>query len=149
LRPNKQKNERKTDKMKLQIIIASMFAACSLHAAEPSNAQLQAEIVELRQQLSSLLPLAALIKVDPNPENNVCGPNIVITGNVHIVNGSGQTGIVNGLGNLIIGYDEPTPSTAIAGNRSGSHNVIIGRYHTFPSSFRRLSGCRIRESSGW
>jgi hypothetical protein len=29
--------------MKLQIIIASMFAACSMHAADPSIAALQAE----------------------------------------------------------------------------------------------------------
>jgi len=46
--------------MKLAIIIASMFAAASLHAGEQSNGQLQAEIVQLQQQLAALRPLVAL-----------------------------------------------------------------------------------------
>ena len=41
-----------------------------------------------------------------------------------------------GLGNLIIGYDEDpaqgSPNKPIqTGDRSGSHNLIIGRYHRF------------------
>jgi hypothetical protein len=61
------------------------------------------------------------------------GNDVYFTGcNVHIRNGLGATGPnVNGLGNLIVGYNED--ATLIPGNsggepsvRTGSHNVIIG-----------------------
>jgi len=58
-------------------------------------------------------------------------PELVITGaNVRIVNGLGATQTTNGLGNLIVGYNErrrvdfPTV-------RTGSHNVVVGEAHNF------------------
>jgi hypothetical protein len=68
---------------------------------------------------------------------------IFITGaNLHIINGLGQTDCTdeqgnpipdcpNGLGNLIVGYNELRlfePDT-----RSGSHNVVVGMQHNFSS----------------
>lgn len=51
--------------------------------------------------------------------------------NVQIVDGSGDTdGTVNGLGNLIIGYNE---ARDIGNDRSGSHNLIIGERQNFSS----------------
>ena len=51
--------------------------------------------------------------------------------NVYIRSGSGKTdGTINGLGNLIIGYNEPRSS----GNyRTGSHNLIIGSQNNYKS----------------
>jgi hypothetical protein len=53
--------------------------------------------------------------------------------NVHIRNGAGVTGgagNVNGFGNLIVGYNEDrTPAT----DRGGSHNVVVGDQHEYPS----------------
>jgi hypothetical protein len=41
---------------------------------------------------------------------------------VHIVDGTGDTdGPVNGLGNLIVGYDADFGDT-----RTGSHNLVLG-----------------------
>ena len=61
----------------------------------------------------------------------MAGPNVTFHGaNVHIVNGAGQTPSINGLGNLIIGYDE-YPSTFAAGDRGGSHNLIMGTQNKF------------------
>ena len=56
--------------------------------------------------------------------------------NVQITSGSGATdGKVNGLGNLIIGYNESiTPfmdEDKPAGDKSGSHNLIVGRGHNY------------------
>jgi hypothetical protein len=123
--------------MKLTIIFASMFAACSLRAADPSIAALQAEIVALRQEVAALSPLAALapfITVDPNPENGVQGPHITFHGaNVHIVDGAGATPVVNGTGNLFIGYDEQ-PMYSVTFFRAGSHNLIVGRGHGFSNT---------------
>jgi hypothetical protein len=80
---------------------------------------------------------------------------ITITGaNVHLVNGLGSTDCFdreqfepipdcpNGLGNLIVGYNElrevselPTDAVNNSGEdlnvRTGSHNVVVGRLHNF------------------
>jgi hypothetical protein len=68
-------------------------------------------------------------------------PQLVITGaNLRIVNGLGRTGCVdeggqeipgcpNGVGNLIVGYNEPRE--ADANIRGGSHNVVVGTLHNF------------------
>jgi hypothetical protein len=50
--------------------------------------------------------------------------------NVQIVSGAGATDApVNGMGNLIVGYDADTGGYA----RTGSHNVVVGDEHTYSS----------------
>ena len=97
---DEQKNElteAQKHKMKLHLISASMFAACSMYAPNPIEA-LEQEVAELRQQLASqqqqlaaLRPLAALapfVSVDLNPGNRSPGPHITFNGvNVHIIAG--------------------------------------------------------------
>ncbi len=51
--------------------------------------------------------------------------------NVQIVSGSGTTdGTINGLGNLIVGYNESRDSGS---NKSGSHNIVVGSQHNYTS----------------
>ncbi len=66
------------------------------------------------------------------------GDDVYFTGcNVHVRNGLGATGPnVNGLGNLIVGYNED--AAAIVSNppnepsvKTGSHNVVIGAGNTY------------------
>jgi hypothetical protein len=61
----------------------------------------------------------------------VDGTELRIDGmNLHLRNGSGTTdGAPNGLGNLIIGYNESTPDNL----RSGSHNLILGLRNSYTS----------------
>jgi len=78
----------------------------------------------------------------------IAGNNIFFDGfNVHVRSGAGATwgtaelsdhsypeqGTVNGLGNLIIGYDEDRvlldPSQP--NEKTGSHNLVIGPFHTY------------------
>jgi len=48
-------------------------------------------------------------------------PTIQFSGvNLQVINGSGSETILNGTGNLIVGYD-PTPGT-----QTGSHNLLLG-----------------------
>ncbi|MBT3432589.1 MAG: hypothetical protein HN435_01620, partial [Nitrospinaceae bacterium] len=56
--------------------------------------------------------------------------NIFITGaNLHVRDGSSDTGgAINGLGNLIVGYDENSSNI-----KTGSHNIVVGPYHTYSS----------------
>ncbi|MCP4134979.1 MAG: hypothetical protein GY754_28655 [bacterium] len=69
------------------------------------------------------------------------GNDIVFSGvNVQIVSGSGFTngvdnnyltaGTVNGLGNLIVGYNEARSSGS---DKSGSHNIIVGPWNNYSS----------------
>jgi hypothetical protein len=100
-------------------------------ALEEKVASLQATVSALQAQISSLqshlaaiesnpaLALGPFVSIDPNSENEVVGPNITFKGaNIHIVSGSGFTDDNDnptGLGNLIVGYDEPP------GNLSGTY----------------------------
>jgi hypothetical protein len=70
------------------------------------------------------------------------GKEIFITGaNLHIVNGLGSTDCdlgeipdcPNGLGNLIVGYNEPRNDPTSPDVRTGSHNVVVGERHNFSS----------------
>jgi hypothetical protein len=58
------------------------------------------------------------------------GRQIYITeANLHVRSGSGATnGAVNGLGNVIIGYNESRLST---NDKSGSHNLVVGYEHNY------------------
>jgi hypothetical protein len=74
--------------------------------------------------------------------------------NVQIVNGQGSTATTNGLGNLLLGYDEDTnnmmdpDSDGAADIRTGSHNLVIGIDHTY-SSFGGLVVGRDNAITNW
>ena len=128
---------------------------------EGRSGELEAELASLREQIEALqsqvanvqalttddaqeiLSLMSVVDLDGHYKT------IRITGaNLQIVNGLGATNgnpadpdtddrdltTVNGLGNIIVGYQEPT--NAWGNERSGSHNVIVGQGHTY----RRFGG---------
>jgi hypothetical protein len=98
-------------------------------------------------QQNKALALAPFVTVDPNSEVGVPGPNITFSGvNIHIVNGMGQTQLVNGLGNLILGYDEFQPLALQPYDRQGSHNIVIGRFHDW---YKYAFGCLMAGSWNW
>jgi hypothetical protein len=80
---------------------------------------------------------------------------VVISGaNLRIINGLGNTATTNGLGNLIVGYNESRqgnpdcPSfNPCTDTRTGSHNVVVGRQHNF-SSFGGFVVGDLNEISG-
>lgn len=88
------------------------------------------------------------------------GNELFITGaNLHIVNGLGATNgnpafpsaidpavtMTNGLGNLIIGYNELRGN--VSDERPGSHNLVVGRQNSF-SSFGGLVAGRLNSALG-
>jgi hypothetical protein len=62
--------------------------------------------------------------------------------NVQIVNGTGRTigehGLGNGLGNLIVGYNEP--GNPLGEHRTGSHNLVVGSKNSFRGSGSLIAG---------
>jgi hypothetical protein len=121
----------------LQAEVASLQD--QVNSLQASNTTLQSQLATV--QSNHALLLGPFVNVDPNPEIGVIGPNIIFSGaNIHIVSGSGSTddnGNRTGLGNLIIGYDEPPGSQPLTGlplnpgDRGGSHNLVIGRFNRF------------------
>ncbi len=63
---------------------------------------------------------------------SVSGNNVIIEGaNLHVRNSGGSTdGAVDGLGNIIVGYDE---ARTIGNNKAGSHNIIVGKFNNYSS----------------
>jgi hypothetical protein len=85
---------------------------------------LQTQVKDLTGRIQELEAKLACMSKD--------GDNVVFDKcNVYIRSGSGQTdGAVNGLGNLIIGYNESTGENL---KRTGSHNLVIGPEHAYAS----------------
>jgi hypothetical protein len=120
-------------------------------AARPAD--LQGQVKELTERLKELEAKLACMSKD--------GDEVVFEKcNVHIRSGSGKTdGEVNGLGNLIIGYNEMVGENV---KRTGSHNLVLGAEHAYTSfgglvagrentisaPYASVSGGRLNTASG-
>ncbi len=125
--------------------------------ARPSIADLQSQLSAAQTQIATLqsqsVPnLAGYLTVDLSTPSR---PTLRVAGaNLQIVNGLGTTQTTNGLGNLIVGYNEnrpaATPAQCSVGGftdqatcefvgfgfwgvdfRSGSHNVVVGQRQNY------------------
>lgn len=87
---------------------------------------LENRVMELENSVKKLTALLEGVTRDQN--------NLLFSGlNVQIVNGTGSTnGAVNGLGNLIVGYNQARDG-ADEIERTGSHNLIVGDGHDYKS----------------
>ena len=79
-----------------------------------------------------LTELANYLTINPNAMNGLAGPHIILTGaNLHVRNGQGGTYFSStGVGNIIVGYNAIVLGTE---TRLGSHNIVIGDAHSYPS----------------
>lgn len=163
------------------------FSANTAAKATEVNANfaaLEAQIVYLRDQNTSLQsqlsaiqgssvmaldPFLNLVDVPDTVTPSITYPTIQFVGaNVQIVNGTGATGITNGLGNLIVGYNESYSTqgkfcsdgayntepvctsngfTWAADQRSGSHDLILGQYNAY-TQFGGLAAGRFSVING-
>lgn len=104
------------------------------------SAARQIQALERRIKELEAHPVLALGGVIVVEKGRTCS-TVKVTGNLQIVNGMGKTDTTNGCGNLIIGYNElPPASSGAPSARTGSHNVILGRFHSHASYAGLLSG---------
>jgi hypothetical protein len=77
--------------------------------------------------------------------------SVVFSGvNVYVQSGSGSTsGELNGLGNLIIGYNETRPDVSAVNDRGGSHNLILGQQNNFGSYGGLIAGTNNSSSASY
>ena len=102
-----------------KVVVVPLFDNNSIPTSD-----LQNRVLELEKKVAQLQALLDGVIRDGN--------TIQFSGvNVQIVNGRDETGgTVNGLGNLIVGYNEESSQD---NDRTGSHNLIVGRYNNYSS----------------
>lgn len=149
----------------LEASLASLLnRVTSLEATVTSQAStitsLEAELTTLNS--SEVMQLNDYLSVDIASDPR--GPLILIEGaNLQLANGSGVSNTANGLGNLIVGYDEVLSQIGIAdhcslgtyaveqdcedngfvwanSHKSGSHNVIVGSEHSYSQTMSIVAG---------
>jgi hypothetical protein len=136
----------------------------AVDAAQKENAELRGQLKDLQATLATVIALKDALSVE-----SVNGVRTVrFSGvNLQVVNGTNNTELVNGAGNLIIGYDEPNSSTRIVCSRAtndnlntisteadclaaggfvavrqktGSHNLVMGSQNSYSSAGGIVAG---------
>jgi hypothetical protein len=103
-------------------------AAQAMWVCSDALAQLQADVAASQADVTALQALLTNVSRVDN--------TLVISGaNLQIVNGAGSTENTNGLGNLIIGYNEERSTNSGYGftERTGSHVLVVGARNNYTS----------------
>jgi hypothetical protein len=128
----------------LVLALVCLLRPWALAAQAPEEGQERTlwQLVNLWQRVSVLERKLTHVTSGPGAQGL---PEVVITGaNLRLVNGLRATATTNGLGNLLVGYNESRQGDNV---RTGSHNVVVGQGHNF-SSFGGLVVGRQNEISG-
>ena len=92
-------------------------------------AALEATVGAQQGQIASLTSRVAVLE-EKTQFMSVLGDTTLFSGtNVQVVNGMGGTQTINGLGNLIVGYNNA--AGMFGDERSGSHNLVVGDLHDY------------------
>jgi uncharacterized coiled-coil protein SlyX len=134
--------EKRVSKLEAKILAQQK----KLQEAYNTISNLQAELNSLNADLSTFRKLKEYVRLVPGTMEGVRGPNLIFEGvNVHIRNKRSSTTVVDGLGNLIIGYDEIGDEAGLfypSPVRNGSHNLVVGSGHSFSSAGGFVGGYR-------
>ena len=102
--------------------------------------ELQAAPLKALQSKVAVLEAALEAKQDAMDCLYQVGTDVYVDGcNLHVRNGTGYTQVTSsdGLGNLIVGYNEDHPDGS---EKTGSHNVIVGQGHTYTNHGGLVTG---------
>jgi hypothetical protein len=152
----------------IAVSLVLMLLTPAAYAQRPSISQLQADLAALQAQLDNLegLEYGGYLTID---ETDPAKPVVRVAGaNFQVVNGVDDN-TINGLGNIIVGYDEARTfggdscsngdfhddESACIGNfsawalvhKTGSHNVIVGGQHNYSDRFSLLVGYKNQASN--
>jgi hypothetical protein len=129
------------------VLAVLTWALPSSKTADAQSETIANRLSALQDVIETLEGILRHVKVVTTPDGL---KEVVITGaNLRIVNGLGSTGCTddqgesipncpNGLGNLIVGYNElrdlstcTPPDPFCKNTRTGSHNMVVGMQHNF------------------
>jgi hypothetical protein len=141
------------------IVVVLTLIPFSLYASGQSNsgglpervAELEAQVEVLAAALQETQEILQFVRVETERINGLRGPHLIIEGtNVHVRSGSGSTNpricvpgdpdclLGVGLGNLVVGYNEVSPSRPPF--RTGMHNLVVGPEHEYASTGGLVAG---------
>jgi len=133
----RQTAERRANRWRGLAAVLALLVVVGL-APQAGHAQVSVEQMTLEQRVAALEAKLKYL--------TTTGTSMVISGaNLSIVNGLGRTDTTNGLGNLIIGYNEMRNDGS--DNRTGSHNLVLGSLNNY-SSYGGLVAGYSNEISG-
>ena len=115
------------------ILMGVVVAVIILFLVPPFNSQIcnGMTLTSFESRISSIERKTRPIAVEESSRS------LIISGvNVHIRNGMSKTYWKNGVGNLIVGYNERMGTE----DRNGSHNIVIGPDHSFSSHSGIVTG---------
>lgn len=102
-----------------------------LFSGGPSLAVIAQEGGNLTPEQAEIFNHLSLVELDDGEDGTV--KTLRISGvNVQVVNGLDSTEADNGLGNLIVGYQELRAEPGV-NERGGSHNIVVGRGNNYRS----------------
>ncbi|MFP6739239.1 MAG: hypothetical protein VCD34_10925 [Planctomycetota bacterium] len=105
--------------------------AVELEVAIAANAAAMAAIRGLEQEEEAVLSHLSVVQLPVDDQGGTARTIRLSGANLQVVNGSGETeGDGGGLGNLIVGYQEPREN---GNDRTGSHNLVVGRRNNYSS----------------
>ncbi len=117
----------------LELLVAALQTALA-DKADASHTHAQSDVTNLESDISDLqagvVPqLGAYLSLG----NDVNGKMTALFSgiNVQVVNGTSIQASTNGVGNLIVGYNEPHDTTD---DKTGSHNLVAGNQNSYPSA---------------
>jgi hypothetical protein len=114
--------------------------------AEADSPELIARVDALEEGLDEILKHMSIVEL-PIDDKGRKAKTIRFSGvNVQVVNGAGKTEEMNGLGNLIVGYQETRPSGNV---RSGSHNLVVGYNNNYSIHSGQVVGWKNTISGLW
>lgn len=153
----------------LFLIPISLYASAQPNSGglEQRVAELEAQVEVLAAALQEAQEILQYVHVETETLIGLRGPHLIIEGaNVHVRSGSGSTmdgcgfrhpdypncESITGLGNFIVGYNERRRGVV---DRSGSHNLVVGRGHNYTSfgglvagAFNEINGAFASVSGG-
>lgn len=140
---------------------AQADTASDIAALKAAVASLQQTVASQQTQINALKSVTSGFTrvTDTTRTDGKKGTELFLTGfNLHVVNGLGATNgnpgtgtdtttHVNGLGNVVIGYNSLRASSADTNVRTGSHNLVVGDGQNY-SSYAGILGGIFNTASG-
>jgi len=115
----------------LSLFAASAAAPAAACPTAPANVAIRCLVNHLDQAQDRIADLEAYVgDLEEVLTVDLADDAVTFTGvNLFLQNGAGRTDSNNGLGNLIVGYDEDDGDD----EKFGSHNLVVGADHTYSS----------------
>jgi hypothetical protein len=138
-----QRLRRAERRIRVQLVAAALAVVGAILISPTNRAAIaQGPGSSLAQRVQNLEPAVAALRTTVNGHTTQIGAlqtktqfisvssgeMFLVGTNLRIVNGLGRTDTTNGLGNLIVGYNE---LRSFGNARGGSHNVVVGSQHNF------------------